>query len=1035
VSEGFRSAPWNLPNTVAQPGVLESLSRGVVRGLRTDPLVEPILSRTTEFFGFGPEELDEYTRRLSQTRLDDIGAFVGSVAPSIIGGVGAFTGGRVAARALANRTNAASRAFLNAGPQSVAQAGAAGATQVPNAPGALRAFEIAGGALGEGGFFAAQTAAAGEEPIEVAKAFALGAVLSGGIEGTLTALPRVSRALGVPVLKRGRPVGDQDPTAVARGAGVIQDERETLAVSLKNHTDRIDEILGVRHQEQELLNQYSDIRRSIRPRQPGAADDVARAGRQVQHRPDSKAGIAAAEAKAKAEKARRFRELRAARESLGEGELEDLADVRKVQLQTRAQLRALDQLESQRPWFAYTSETPLNPSKVGHLFATANMYLFRTSESLAGELGVTGNKIMSSGTDFFTEFKIAQDGIQKKLTEAMQETADAVFGSGKSLRKLRKIKDEQWLDVFDAWEQGDNALRAYMTSIGRGDQAERALRALNPLDAIRQKSMAGIEQLGGSRMLRKREIEATGRARLLPRIFRDEPVDKLEKDLIAAGVSRPQDLIKSIKQDGIRALYNRDLDRTLSGTYKELIAGGLPLEKNPWIAMFRAMNNDTYTLMHGQRYGLGEEAKKFYDTTVKAIVAEGGSEDIARLALDPLFNHKYYDQAMRAVADIMVSTQIGVKLPLAVVPNAFQTINTTTFFGYKGVAKAAIQAIRREGDSERIAQSVALSHSMVRGVGRLALEDRLRFIDTGSRFLDKFASRADRFSSNVLDYSLFSASERFNRVMAGRTSDIVVFDTIAKARAGRLKGHNWARANRMMSEIGIDLPHLLRTIEREGDEFLASPAFETILQNSMFRGAQITQFTPSALRRPLFWSHPIGRVAFQFKNFALGQYRFLRDHVVAEAALGNARPMANVLALYPIAGEAVKDIRGLLDDKDRPTDGVDRFAQNMLAVGGFGLATDIITQAQFGNLEQVVLGPTVGDMTTMVENLVRGDGAGIFKQVERQPIVKAISAVANGGAYSIEALDTYLADSGLSGNGESSAISLDDLRAQSVLDK
>jgi hypothetical protein len=156
------------------------------------------------------------------------------------------------------------------------------------------------------------------------------------------------------------------------------------------------------------------------------------------------------------------------------------------------------------------------------------------------------------------------------------------------------------------------------------------------------------------------------------------------------------------------------------------------------------------------------------------------------------------------------------------------------------------------------------------------------------------------------------------------------------------------------------------------------------------------------------WNHPIGRIATQFKTFAFGQARLIRDLVLTEAAHGNFRPLAYFISLTPIAGEMVADIKAIIGARDRDKSGVWRGVENTLYAGGFGIAHDLITAARQGRLMGSLFGPAVNDAVGLAERMAQGDVEGIIREFTRQPATRAAITLYGAGVVTEEIIDDYL---------------------------
>jgi len=69
-------------------------------------------------------------------------------------------------------------------------------------------------------------------------------------------------------------------------------------------------------------------------------------------------------------------------------------------------------------------------------------------------------------------------------------------------------------------------------------------------------------------------------------------------------------------------------------------------------------------------------------------------------------------------------------------------------------------------------------------------------------------------------------------------------------------------------------------------------------------------------------------------------------------------------ALFPIAGEIIKDIRNFFTGRKRKEKlvSLDRYFDNVAQAGSTGIFADVAESAQYGRLEGVPLGPTGSDV-------------------------------------------------------------------------
>ncbi len=207
-----------------------------------------------------------------------------------------------------------------------------------------------------------------------------------------------------------------------------------------------------------------------------------------------------------------------------------------------------------------------------------------------------------------------------------------------------------------------------------------------------------------------------------------------------------------------------------------------------------------------------------------------------------------------------------------------------------------------------------------------------------------------------------------------------------------LKGSTWDHLAKLkitddLAELGIRKADFNKFVEN--GKFRG---FDDSMKNRLgLKASKLTQFEPDFLSLPPMWQSPEMRIVMQFRSFINEQTRFLWGSVMKPAiryldtngVAGSIKPLKRALIMYPIAGQGVAVARELTKevaaralgakrnkryerkfDYDHP---IAQFAKDSLFVGAFGIGGDILEQAARGNLMGWALGPTVGDVTGMVE--------------------------------------------------------------------
>jgi hypothetical protein len=585
-----------------------------------------------------------------------------------------------------------------------------------------------------------------------------------------------------------------------------------------------------------------------------------------------------------------------------------------------------------------------------------------------------------------------------------------------------------WLDVAHAYEtQGEAGLREFLvTRLGRTpkqaddvvdsfSQLTKMMDHINErLQVVGGKPKANLEELGVQRFLSHLGEDLTDEqiAQRLALRFRPEQVQGIMSAAEQAGfvTARQERALEraTARGQGRRHRIGRygpiDFNRVLRGSLRDKFRQGLPVNTDPFDATLRFLQAGSRRIRMTEAVGARGE---LVDDAAKAMIAEGRDPALFLNIMDNFLDTKYYNRSLRTMAHTMTGFQVVSKMVMGVIANLTQPQNTAYMFGLRGAFKGAMLATQRENRT-RVAQGLAIHHSMLKNMGRSIDEEGL------------VKNAAQKLAEFTLKWTGFNTFEKFNRVHAGLTGYAVVRDSLMRASRGRLRGNNLDWHRRMLRDLGIDLDRTVRDIANVGEEaFFGSAKYQLLEDAAIFRAAQKTQFIPSKMRRPQFWNHPIGRVAFQFKTFALGQGRLLRDTVLTEAAHGNLRPLAYFLSISPIAGEFIVDTRGLIKGRDRDTKGLLRALENSTYAGGFGLATDLLGSARFGNLLGALTGPTINDASDVVERMVQGDVTGIGRLISRTPAFQLTTGILTGGALTTQAITEYLDALGDADEGDS----------------
>ncbi len=983
--------------------LLKSVSEfgsGVAAGFKEDPFVAFAMKGLSGIEGVDPDGLEEIRNKTKGSTAAQFGRFVGEFGPSLLFGVGAygagFKAGRVAIQSFAKQVamkdavrtslkgagHALTRSELSGGAirkptglvrksldrtkrKALDRPGAS--AKIQGTPGVQAAAERSGAALGIGSFVTAQELARGKSPTEALKSGAIATVLSGAFDATLVGGARLlfrgarsvdAAALETQAIRKGIPKKFKD---------LIRSDATRVQKLRKELTD----VLDTESQQLELIPEFTS--RAAKSKSilatEGAQDIV--------------------------------RQLRAAK---------TIAKRRK-------------QIATEPGTHAYNGDgPPIYLTPMGRLLDSPFMQkLFVAPEAKFGSLGVAANQ-------FFTPLKAA---LVKSRGE--EQTAERVWGAlADSVRKAAGIGGQEWkrgfgknLDLAHEWEKiggGPNAVRKLMEGWGRNNkQIETVIAAFK----ARKANEFQLYQVRGKGIGGKRAVEDLegqyGVGEWIPQSSRDDITKDLAKAMTKDGAYTEAEAYQIIRArsshldpdpigiDGVRTnqpIRNGPLEfnRLEKGTTRDKIERGFPINPNVWDSGFqteraalRRINTDPI-LGGAVNTQKGRVSGGTIDDYAAMVKAEGYNEAQFRSVVDSLVGRTYYDESMRKWATAFTSIETALKLPLAFLANASQPVLTTTWLGYRNSAKGMLSLAKKE-NRQLLSQTMSVHEHIGRSIGRAADDEGLTL--TG---LEKVADWVLRFTG-------FSNIEKFNRIHGAAATQAMIRDRLARGAADRLRGTRLDSARKMFGEIGLDYDDLVRglkAVKGQEEAFFNNPAFLEREVNAMIQGAQKTQFFPGPTRTPPLWRHPLARTILQFKTFAVGQSRFMRDAVLTEYSHGNVAPLATYLSAAPLAGELVGDARSLIRGKDRTDSGFMRGLHNASYIGGLGIVTDLVGQAQHRGLSSFLLGPAISDLVQGGEILLSGEFAQLRQMYQSTPAYQLTGFLMGSSANTGEVLLEYL---------------------------
>lgn len=338
-----------------------------------------------------------------------------------------------------------------------------------------------------------------------------------------------------------------------------------------------------------------------------------------------------------------------------------------------------------------------------------------------------------------------------------------------------------------------------------------------------------------------------------------------------------------------------------------------------------------------KRFGPKDQIKK---ELISRIESEGGDSSVISTVIDRLTGVDAQTNLPGITPEFLGKVrefQTVTKLGLSAIPNSTQSVNDVFLVGLKNTAKGIKDSLKKEG--REFADEIGATLQST-------VDDIIRQSTGG----------ASGWTANFLRGVGFTATERMNRTIAANAGKNYVIDLSNKLL--RNPGNKFFR--RSLQEIRVDPDKILK---QGGYNY-----------NDLVRGAQTVvrraQFESSPLELPIFFTSPHGKVLTQFKTFAFNQAKLMKEAVLGEALKGNMRPMIQAITLMPILGEGVRDVRAILSGKKRDKKGMERIAENISAVGGLGIVSDIYSSARYGGVAETLIGPTGSDLAQLIEAIV-----------------------------------------------------------------
>lgn len=291
----------------------------------------------------------------------------------------------------------------------------------------------------------------------------------------------------------------------------------------------------------------------------------------------------------------------------------------------------------------------------------------------------------------------------------------------------------------------------------------------------------------------------------------------------------------------------------------------------------------------------------------------------------------------------LAKTEVVTKLALGAISQPSQMLSGIVRTRYRGAVRDLFRLMSQDPEVHDFAirSSVAL-RSVVRDA-----QHALTSKETD--FLDKVLFTQFDVSSRV--YGALRGASEAEYMAKELVATVQKAQTIGRNPFARVAGtpkilqKRIAMLEKKFADLGIDAQEVVAhggTLENE--QILK--AAQTVSMDVNFWG--------DALSLPVFYRSPYGRFITQFKSFGFQQSRLVKDQVVkpfvqwVEGKGGDPMPMTRFALLMPLGGEAISDLKAVARAKERPTNAVERIAENMGNAAGWGLLYDATRATDFG---------------------------------------------------------------------------------------
>jgi hypothetical protein len=1016
----------------AEPSLWDKTGGAFFAGAYQDPIVHAVIGNPED--DKNAAEIQYATRN---STVADIMGVVGKFAPGLVTGIGSFAAGRYLGAAAAEGLSETAAAYgaRTAVDQFVAK------------PLVLRAGEIAGGALGSGAEAYGRGLLEGDTQTDALKRGAVGAALVGGTETALTGAAKILTRKLVPVSR----MMERDAPDALEFVNGLKSKLQLIDDTI-NATGETPELLAAKRSTLRSLGSLKSTK-ALDVLASGMADHEAvfakeseRIGMRIQEVSTEKLladmqngfglafgvpDMAEAGAKRSAQFTRRIENMKAlkAEKDTLVGNAQRYKDFFRDPLNVEGRVPNPDVPLSPNVPVAdalYLGEPrgPATTTRIGgvtfgadykNFLNTVKVNVLQSPETAAKQLGMTMTRALRDWSEASNQSRNLTLAFVHKRTQVFQELADTM-GQPFDLN-AGTTKDLWGLKLFHEYEKGGlkqveqvygPAVSAKLDEVMQLDGEAKGLRGLVRRYGVQPDWDEATKQYLGVQEHVPQIMLPTGEQITNKHIMQTQRYMAQQGKQLSFEQARDM-LIKLDRSSdgGMRRVGSLDFQRLFPGTTYEKHLAYLkgdfpfPVETDPWRALNENTNGIAHRISFASVFGPNMEMKA---PLAEAAIAEGADPVRVHALLDQLMGTNPVGEATYKISRVLTNFQVLSKLGLAAIQNAFQSINNPLAVGFRNSAKGLMQMLAGNSEQEMAGALGALHgmHDNIRDVLQAELTQHSVGAIQDAVMGVRRNNPGDALVRFMLKWNAFSPTEGFNRMLAGNTGLVTIRDTVGKAVAGRLRGDTLARAERMMDNLGVNLPAIVKRAQAQGlygtplgTEEIDNLVGKQALVSHMWRAAQVLQFIPDQTRVPLWWSHPVGKVLTQFKSFAFNQSKLIRDVVLREAGEGNLKPLATMMTVYPAVGTMTNAVSGVFGRQQRPGAAA-QYLDALLAPGGIGLAYNLGVGFHYKD-PSVMIGPTGGDVFDFVSAMFQQDTLGALgAKLSRYPTYRLFKTLSSG---------------------------------------